>query len=32
VVIDFLVEQISETAARLEQDDVWGNSETIWLM
>jgi DNA-binding transcriptional LysR family regulator len=32
VVIDFLVEQISETAARLEQDDVWGNSETVWLM
>jgi DNA-binding transcriptional LysR family regulator len=32
VVIDFLVEQISETAARLEQDDIWGNSETVWLM
>jgi DNA-binding transcriptional LysR family regulator len=32
VVIDFLVEQISQTAARLEQDDVWGNIETVWLM
>jgi DNA-binding transcriptional LysR family regulator len=32
VVIDFLVEQLSHTAARLEQDDVWGKSETVWLM
>jgi DNA-binding transcriptional LysR family regulator len=32
VVIDFLVEQVGEAAARLEQDDVWGDSDTTWLV
>jgi DNA-binding transcriptional LysR family regulator len=32
VVIDFLVEQVSEAAARLAQDDVWGDSDTTWLV
>lgn len=32
VVIDFLVEQVGEAAARLAQDDVWGDSDTTWLV
>jgi DNA-binding transcriptional LysR family regulator len=32
VVIDFLVEQVSEAAARLAQDDVWGDTDTTWLV
>jgi DNA-binding transcriptional LysR family regulator len=32
VVIDFLVEQVSEAAARVAQDDVWGDSDTTWLV
>jgi DNA-binding transcriptional LysR family regulator len=32
VVIDFLVEQVNEAAARLAQDDVWGDSDTTWLV
>ena len=32
VVIDFLIEQVGEAAARLAQDDVWGDSDTTWLV
>jgi len=32
VVIDFLVEQVGQVAARLAQDDVWGDTETVWLV
>ncbi len=32
VVIDFLVEQVGLVAARLAQDDVWGDTETVWLV
>jgi DNA-binding transcriptional LysR family regulator len=32
VVIDFLVEQVNEASARLAQDDVWGDSDTTWLV
>jgi DNA-binding transcriptional LysR family regulator len=32
VVIDFLIEQVSQAAARLEQDDVWGDTDRVWLV
>jgi DNA-binding transcriptional LysR family regulator len=32
VVIDFLVEQVSQVAARLAHDDAWGENETTWLV
>jgi DNA-binding transcriptional LysR family regulator len=32
VVIDFLVEQVSQAAARLAQDDVWGDTDRTWLV
>jgi len=32
VVIDFLVEQVSQAAARLQQDDVWGDTDRTWLV
>jgi DNA-binding transcriptional LysR family regulator len=32
VVIDFLVEQVSQTAARLAEEQVWGDSDTVWLV
>ena len=32
VVIDFLVEQINQASARLQQDDVWGDTDRVWLV
>jgi DNA-binding transcriptional LysR family regulator len=32
LVIDFLVEQVHQTAGRLAQEDVWGDSDTVWLV
>ena len=32
VVIDFLVERLNETAARLAENEVWGGSDTAWLV
>jgi DNA-binding transcriptional LysR family regulator len=32
VVIDFLIEQINQAAARLTQDDVWGDTDRVWLV
>ena len=32
VVIDFLVEQLIQASARLAQDDVWGDNDTVWLV
>ncbi len=32
VMIDFLVDQMSETSARLAEADVWGSSDTAWLV
>ncbi len=32
VVFDFLVEQVSQAAARLAQDDVWGDTDRTWLV
>ena len=32
VVIDFLIEQINQASARLAQDDVWGDTDRVWLV
>jgi DNA-binding transcriptional LysR family regulator len=32
VVIDFLVEQVGQASARLAQDDVWGDTDRVWLV
>jgi DNA-binding transcriptional LysR family regulator len=32
VMIDFLVEQVGQAAARLQQDDVWGDTDRVWLV
>jgi DNA-binding transcriptional LysR family regulator len=32
LVIDFLVERMAETSARLAESDVWGSSDTVWLV
>jgi DNA-binding transcriptional LysR family regulator len=32
VMIDFLVDQMSETSERLSEVNVWGSSDTVWLV
>lgn len=32
VLIDFMIEQASQAAARLQQDDVWGDTDRVWLV
>jgi DNA-binding transcriptional LysR family regulator len=32
VVIDFLIEQVNQASARLQQDDVWGDTDRVWLV
>ena len=32
LVIDFLAEEVGRTSARLAQEDVWGDSDTVWLV